>query len=73
MANHLHRAGLPTTLTGIAARLPPAPALMTLIRQDKKVTGGALTFVLTRGIGKAFIQPGVDGVLVEAFLKEKLE
>ena len=33
---------------------------------DKKVQDGKLTFILAHGIGKAFVQPGVD---VEAVRK----
>jgi 3-dehydroquinate synthetase len=45
---------------------------MELIAQDKKVKRGALTFILTRGIGGAFIAPDVDAAEVRAFLVEKL-
>ena len=46
---------------------------MDIIAQDKKVSRGALTFILTRGIGEAFVEKGVDPALVSDFLKEKLE
>ena len=42
--------------------------LMAAIAQDKKVQRGALTFILTRGIGQAFIEKNVDPVLVSRFL-----
>jgi 3-dehydroquinate synthase len=45
---------------------------MTLIAQDKKIKRGALTFILVRGIGAAFIETGVDQAEVRAFLSEKL-
>ena len=45
---------------------------MDLIAQDKKVKRGKLTFILVRGIGAAFIAPGVDAPEVRAFLSEKL-
>jgi 3-dehydroquinate synthetase len=45
---------------------------MELIAQDKKVKRGALTFILARGIGGAFIAPDVDAAEVRAFLVEKL-
>jgi 3-dehydroquinate synthase len=73
VAAHLQRAGLPTTLNDINAALPPARDLMALIGQDKKVVGGALTFILTRGIGGAFIAGDIERGAVEKFLKEHLE
>jgi hypothetical protein len=36
------------------------------------VRGGRLTFVLTRGIGRAFVRPDVDAADVRAFLAEQL-
>ncbi|MDB5614356.1 MAG: 3-dehydroquinate synthase, partial [Devosia sp.] len=36
----------------------------------KKVSRGALTFILTRGIGQAFIEKNVDGSAVAAYLDE---
>jgi 3-dehydroquinate synthetase len=47
-----------------------ADALMTLIAQDKKVKRGTLTFILTRGIGQAFVAPDVDPAQVRAFLEQ---
>ena len=43
---------------------------MAAIAQDKKVSRGALTFILTRGIGQAFIEKNVDPAKVSAFLEE---
>ena len=45
---------------------------MELIGQDKKVTRGKLTFILTRGIGKAFIARDVPPTAIAAFLAEKV-
>jgi 3-dehydroquinate synthase len=56
-------------MAGIA---PNADRLMELISQDKKVKRGALTFILARGIGQAFIAPNVDPAEVHTFLVEKL-
>ncbi|HTJ58262.1 MAG TPA: 3-dehydroquinate synthase [Devosiaceae bacterium] len=68
---HLRAAGLPTKLSDIPGELPPTPVLMDAIAQDKKVVRGALTFILTRGIGEAFIEKNVDPATVAAFLDEK--
>ncbi len=42
-------------LADIPGALPDADGLMALIAQDKKVSRGTLTFILTRGVGEAFI------------------
>jgi 3-dehydroquinate synthase len=65
---HLKAAGLPTSLGEIAGGLGSTEALMAAIAQDKKVSRGALTFILTRGIGRAFIEKNVDPQQVAAFL-----
>ena len=67
---HLKLAGLPTRLADIPGDLPPTDQLMTAIAQDKKVVRGTLTFILTHGIGKAFIEKNVDPATVAAFLDE---
>ncbi len=69
---HLAAVGLPTQVSGVAGDAPSIDRLMGLIAQDKKVKRGALTFILTRGIGGAFIAPDVDAAEVRAFLVEKL-
>lgn len=69
---HLTDVGLPIRITDIPGQLPGVEVFMDLIAQDKKVSRGALTFVLTRGIGEAFVEKGVDPYLVSEFLKEKL-
>jgi 3-dehydroquinate synthase len=70
VVSHLEGAGLPTRLSDIPGELPPTEVLMDAIAQDKKVRRGALTFILTRGIGQAFIERGVEGATVAAFLEE---
>lgn len=70
IANHLNAAGLPTRLSDIPGDLPPNDVLMTAIAQDKKVVRGALTFILTRGIGQAFIEKNVAPDAVRAYLDE---
>ncbi len=71
-ARHLAKVGLPTHLRDIPGGSPDADRLMDLMAQDKKVRRGRLTFILARGIGKAFIAPDVDASDVRAFLIEKL-
>jgi len=70
---HLTAVGLPVRLQDIPGQLPGAETFMDIIAQDKKVSRGSLTFILTRGIGHAFVEKGVDPAIVTEFLKEKLE
>jgi len=69
---HFRAAGLPTRLAEVQGSLPDAEGLLSLMTQDKKVRRGQLTFVLSRGIGKAFVQSGVDPEPVRALLDEAL-
>jgi 3-dehydroquinate synthase len=71
IAAHLAAAGLPTRLADIPGELPGTDFLMQAIAQDKKVVRGALTFILTRGIGQAFIERHVDAATVAEFLEEQ--
>ncbi|MCS3739431.1 3-dehydroquinate synthase [Rhizobium sp. BK661] len=68
---HLKAVGLPTRMSEILGALPPAEVLMDAIAQDKKVKGGKLTFILTRGIGQSFVANDVPASEVLSFLKEK--
>ncbi len=68
---HLRAVGLPTRVSEIPGTLPPAEVLMDAIAQDKKVKGGKLTFILTRGIGQSFVADDVPASEVISFLKEK--
>lgn len=68
---HLCGVGLPVSIADIPGDLPPAEQLMDYIAQDKKVARGALTFILTRGIGQSFIAKDVPPSAVLSFLLEK--
>lgn len=68
---HLRQVGLPVSIGDIPGALPPAERLMEYIAQDKKVTRGTLTFILTRGIGQSFIARDVPPSAVLSFLQEK--
>ena len=72
VAAHFASAGLPTRLADIPGSLPPAADLLGLMAQDKKVRRGALTFILVRGIGKAFVQTGVEAAPVRALIDQAL-
>jgi len=69
---HLRAVGLPTEISEIPGDLPSVDTLMRFIAQDKKVKRGALTFILTKGVGKSYIADDVPPSEVEAFLKDQL-
>ncbi len=71
VAAHLEAAGLPTRLDQIPGGGGSAEAILEAIRQDKKVSRGTLTFILTRGLGKSFIARGVEEARVLEFLKRE--
>jgi 3-dehydroquinate synthetase len=43
------------------------------MRRDKKVTAGAMTLILARGVGQALVSTGVSEKKVEEFLTRKFE
>jgi 3-dehydroquinate synthase len=57
-------------MADIPGELPDAEALLAFITQDKKVSRGALTFILTRGIGQAFIARDVPASEILSFLRD---
>jgi 3-dehydroquinate synthase len=59
VSRHLAAVGLPTTLGSVAGRIWDAERLIELMRRDKKVRGGRMTFVLARGIGQAVMADDV--------------
>lgn len=78
---HLRNAGLPLRIEDLGGHnLPGGQALaamnadkmMDFMAQDKKVVRGALTFILTRGIGKSFIAKDVPQDKVRDFLAQSL-
>ena len=69
---HLRKVGLPTRVQQIPGWNADAQAMLSAIKQDKKVSRGTLTFILTRGIGKSFIARDVDEADVTAFLAQEL-
>ncbi len=64
----IQAAGLPTRLSAIAGHPFRADDLIAAMAQDKKAEGGALTLVLTRGMGEAFVARGVDPAPLRRFL-----
>ena len=67
---HLRAVGLPTRIDQIPGQRPSAETLLGHIAQDKKVSRGSLTFILTRGIGQAYVARDVSPDAVKSFLVE---
>jgi 3-dehydroquinate synthase len=67
----LCRDGLPTGLSSFADVEFDAPRLLGHMRQDKKVEGGALTLILLRALGDAFVRRGQDAERLLDFLKSE--
>lgn len=72
LRHHLKSVGLPTSVGDIPGDSPDVDTLMGFIGQDKKVKRGALTFILTNGIGKAYIADDVPASEITSFLKDHL-
>ena len=72
VAAHLAGVGLPTRIADIPNWTFGPAEIMSAMLQDKKVERGALTFILARGIGRAFVEKTADAVMVDAFLREEL-
>jgi 3-dehydroquinate synthase len=66
---HFASIGLPTRIADSpGGQGPDAASLLKIMGQDKKVRGGALTLILARGIGEAFISRDVAPNAVLDFL-----
>ncbi len=72
LRTHLESVGLPASLKGIASDQWSAEKLIRHMHKDKKVAGGAITFILARGIGQAFISHDVGVDDVTAVLNDAL-
>jgi len=67
---HFSAVGLPVNLTQVKVDLPETDKLLGLLTQDKKVERSSLVFILTRGLGKAFVAKGIDIGSVREVLDE---
>ena len=63
---HLAAVGLP-----VKARIAEVRSFAALMASDKKRIAGQMVFVLTRGIGKAFVDKSVELAEVEDFLRRQ--
>jgi 3-dehydroquinate synthase len=64
-------AGLPTKLSDLPGPIPSAGALLSRMAQDKKAKAGRLTFILVRGVGRAFVANDVATEVVTKFLRSE--
>lgn len=69
---HLQAMGMKTRIQDIAGADFSADAIIDAMMQDKKVSRGALTFILARGIGQSFIAKRVATDDVRRFLTQEL-
>jgi 3-dehydroquinate synthase len=69
---HLASLGLPTGFDAFGQRVWDADRLIGYMRQDKKVSGGRIAFVLAQGIGQAFVDRNVDPAEVRRMLAETI-
>ncbi|MBX9757846.1 MAG: 3-dehydroquinate synthase [Beijerinckiaceae bacterium] len=69
---HLADVGLPTRINHVQGWNAGPDQILEAMYQDKKVSRGALTFILARGVGHSFIARGVPGESVRAFLEDEL-
>lgn len=70
---HLKAVGLPTEIRDIAPRIDDSAAdLVEHMQKDKKVDKGVSHFILTRGIGQAFVTSDVDIEDVEGVISSSL-
>jgi 3-dehydroquinate synthase len=69
---HLRSMGMKVDIRDIPGEVPGADTLIALMGQDKKVVDGKLRFILSRGIGRAFVADDVPGDAVRAVLDDAL-
>ncbi|MGV6819070.1 MAG: 3-dehydroquinate synthase [Parvularcula sp.] len=70
---HLQACGLPAFPSDIPGLKTSTDKLMTFVGQDKKVEGGRLTFIFTRGIGSAYVASDVAPRDIRDFFDKELE
>jgi 3-dehydroquinate synthase len=73
---HIEAVGLPSHIKDVegdlSADMGGAEGMLALMAQDKKVERGALTLILARGIGQAYVATDVDTGALGAFLIKEL-
>lgn len=72
VARHLKSAGLPGTIRDLTPRDWRSERLIEHMAHDKKVKAGRITFILSRGIGQAFITDDVPIDQLRALLDDEI-
>ena len=67
---HLRTMGMRAGLSDVPGELPGPEGLLSLMAQDKKALGGRLRFILSRGIGQAFVAEDVPAEAVLGVLRD---
>lgn len=70
---HLQAVGLPARISDLPGGPYDAARLLARMGDDKKNSGGAITLILARGIGDAFITRNTDRDDLAAFLSSEVE
>jgi 3-dehydroquinate synthetase len=70
--NHLKAVGLPTRIAEIPGLEADAQAILTAMRQDKKVERGRLIFILAKGVGESFVAKDVSESEALRFLEREI-
>lgn len=68
---HLRDIGLKSSIDEISGAPFSTSRLIDHMYQDKKVSNAKLTFILTRGIGQAFVMEDVDAAKLKTFLTNR--
>ena len=69
---HLRAMRMKTDICDIEGDIFSAPELLALMAQDKKVIGGELNFIMSHGIGNAFVTSDVPTELVLSVLEDAI-
>ena len=70
---HLNAAGFVTDIRQLPGAPFDAQTLAKLMAADKKNESAALTLILVRGVGQAFVQKRADAISLLAFLEEQTQ
>ena len=73
VAVHLRGVGLPAAIAEIPGTAPKPDDLVRAMTQDKKVRATKPALILARGIGAAFVEPGLEWSALKDFLARQCD
>jgi len=73
VAAHLASVGLPSRISALPGGPYDSERLVERMADDKKNRDGAITLILARGVGEAYIAPGADKAALVQFLKDEID